>query len=60
MLIAEFIYNNIKNSRINYIFFKLNYNFYSCIFYKKDINLFSRSKAINKLTTKVKKSMIIY
>lgn len=41
---TEFAYNNIRNASIDYISFKLNYNYHSYIFYKKDINSGFKSK----------------
>ena len=35
---AEFIYNNIKNTNISHIFYEFNYRYYPCIFHKKDFN----------------------
>ena len=54
-LIAQFIYNNIKNININYILFKLNYNYHTYIFYKKNIDFYLKSKYINKLANELKK-----
>lgn len=53
--IAEFAYNNSKNASTNYTPFKLNFGYHSCIFYKKDINLHSRSKSADKLANELKK-----
>ena len=49
---AEFIYNNVKNTSINHISFKLNCKYYHHIFYKKDLNLCLKSKIIKKLSFK--------
>ena len=38
---AKFVYNNAKNAGISYTSFKLNYGYYYCVFFKKDINPFS-------------------
>ena len=34
MLMTKYIYNNTKNTNIDYISFKLNFKYYYCIFYK--------------------------
>lgn len=41
--IAKSDYNNIENINTNYIAFELNYSYYHRDFYKKDINLYSKS-----------------
>ncbi len=38
LLIAEFIYNNTKNTSIGHTPFELNYDFYFRASYKKDVN----------------------
>lgn len=49
---AEFVYNNDKNTDTGYTSFKLNYNYHSCIFYKENIDSSSKSKSFNELTIK--------
>lgn len=56
---AKFPYNNRKNASISYILFKLNSGFYFIVFLK-DFDFCSKSKATNKLKTKLKKLIIIY
>ena len=56
----EFAYNNAKHASIGYISFKLNYGYHSCIFYNKDVNHCSRSKAAGELTKKLRNLMAIY
>ena len=53
LLIAKFIYNNIKNSSTSYILFKLNYNYYFSIFLEKNIYSYFSSKLANKLVNKL-------
>ena len=36
---AKFAYNNTKNASTSYIIFKLNYGYYLCVFYKKNLDL---------------------
>ena len=45
---TKFIYNNVKNARIEYIFFNLNYKYHTYISYKNNINLYSKPKLVNK------------
>lgn len=56
---VEFAYNNRKNTNTSYILFKLNYKYYPCILYKKNINPYSKSKVADKLLVKLKMIMII-
>lgn len=51
---AEFAYNNHKNISTNYSSFKLNCDFYSQMFYKKDVDFFFKWKAIDELAAKLK------
>ena len=53
LLIAKFANNNAKNISISYIPFKLNCEYYSYIFYKKDLDLQSKSKIAKKLFFKL-------
>ena len=54
LYIAKFVYNVLKNTNIKYIFFKLNFRYNLYIFYKNNINFFSKSKLVNKLVTNLK------
>ena len=49
-----FFYNNIKDISINFIFFKLNYNYYLSIFFKNNINLYFKFYLANILANKLK------
>ena len=60
LLIAEFIYDNTKNDTIWYISFKLIYRSHLYILFKKDINLFPKSKLVDKLANKLKNLINIY
>ena len=60
LLIAQFVYNNAKNTSNSYIIFKLNYNYHFCILYTKNIDFYFQSKLIDKLLAKFQKLMIIY
>lgn len=59
LLIAEFIYNNVKNASFSYILFKLNCGYYPQMSYKKDINPQSKSKSIDELLVELKKLIIV-
>lgn len=57
---AEFAYNIAKNTSIGHTPFELNCGYYFRISYKKDIDPCSHSKTVNKLSTKLKKLIIVY
>lgn len=50
---AEFVYNNAKNTSTGYISFKLNCKFYLQVFYKKDIVFCLKLKVANKSLVKL-------
>ena len=56
---AEFAYNNVKNASISHMLFKLNYGYYLCIFYKKDLYLYLKSKIIKKPFSELQELIII-
>lgn len=49
----QFAYNIPKIANTNYIFFKLNCKYYSCISYKKNVDPYSKSKIAYKLAKKL-------
>lgn len=49
LLMAKFAYNNAKNMKIGHTSFKLNCSYYSRILYKKEVDLYSKSKSADKL-----------
>ena len=57
---AEFSYNNVKNTSTGYIPFKLNWRYHLYIFYKEDVDLSSKSKAADKLTDELRNFMTAY
>ena len=57
---AEFAYNNAKNTNMRYMPFKLNCGYYLYISYKDDIDPYSEFKVANKLTKKLRNLMVIY
>lgn len=58
-IIVKFAYNNIKNASIGHTFFKLNYSYHSCISFKKNSNLCSKSKSAEELFAELRDLMII-
>ena len=58
--IAEFTYNNAKNASTSYTPFELNCNYHLQISYKEELDPRSKSKLVDKLSTKFRKLMIIY
>ena len=57
---VKFAYNNIKNTNTGHILFELNYKYYSCIFYKKDLDLCSKLKTEEKLSFELQNLMATY
>ena len=43
-----------KNANINYIFFEQNCGYHLCVFYKKNIDLYFKSKLANNLASKLR------
>ena len=58
--INKFFYNNTKTTITKYIFFKFNYKYYLCVFYKNDINSYFNFKLANKPAIQFKNLIIIY
>lgn len=57
---TKFPYNNTKNANTGYISLELNFDYHFCVSYKKNINLYSKSKLTNDLASKLKKLMAMY
>lgn len=55
LLMAEFAYNNAKNTSINHTLFKLNYRFHLQVLFEADANTCSTSRLANKLADKLSK-----
>ncbi len=53
--IAEFAFNNAKNTSTGYIPFEPNYGLHPQVLFEKDVNLYSRFCLANKLADKLKK-----
>ena len=56
---VEFAYNNTKNANIGHILFELNCKYHPRVFYKKDLNLRSKSKTAEKLSFKLQNFMTV-
>ena len=56
IFMAEFTYNYAKNTNTDHISFKLNYVYYPCVFYKKDLNSHTKSKTARKLFSELQTS----
>lgn len=52
---AEFAYNNAKNTSTSYTSFELNCGFYFQVWNKKYVDLCSKSKAVDVLATQLRK-----
>ena len=51
---AEFVYDNTKYTSIGYIPFELNCRYHQYVFYKENINYYSRSKEVDELTKELR------
>ena len=51
---TKFIYNNAKKASTNHTFFELNCNYHLQIFFKNNVDLYSRSRLANELAKKLK------
>lgn len=59
VLIVEFTYNNIKDASTTHMFFQLNCDYYLCVSYKEDIDLYFKIKLAKELSTKLQKLMLV-
>ena len=57
---AEFTYNNAKNTSINHIPFKLNYGYYPKMSFKEDVDPCSKSRSVNKLVRELRELIKVY
>ena len=57
--IAEFTYNNAKNASTGYILFELNCEYHLWVFYKEDLDPRSKSKTVEKLSSKFQNLMAV-
>ena len=51
---AKFAYNNAKNTSTGQMLFELNCRYYLYVFYKEDINFYSKFKSANKFSIELK------
>ena len=56
---AEFAYNNAKNASIGYTSFELNCGYHLCVYYKKDVDFYSKSKSADNLANDLKEFMVV-
>ena len=56
---AEFAYNNAKNSSTSYMPFELNCGYYPCVFFKKDTDSRSQSKLVDELLAELQDLMTV-
>ena len=56
---AEFAYNNAKNTSIGYTLFKLNCGYHPRISYEEDLDLCLKSKTLEELSFELQKLMTI-
>ena len=59
LLIAEFAYNNAKNTSTGHIFFKLNCRYHLWVSYKKDLDFCSKSKTTKELSSELQNFIAI-
>ena len=57
---AEFAYNNAKNSSTGHIPFEFNCGYHPQILYKEDVDPRSQSKLADKLSAELRKLIIVY
>ena len=57
---AEFAYNNAKNASISHTPFKLKCGYHSCMSYEEDIDLRSRSKLVEELSSELEELLLVY
>ena len=57
---AEFSYNNAKNTSTGHTPFELNCNYHSKVFFKEDVDPCSRFHSANKLAEELRKLMKVY
>ncbi len=54
---AEFAYNNAKNTSTGHTSFEFNYGYYSKVSFEKNVDLQSRSRSANKLAKELRELM---
>ena len=56
---AEFAYNNAKNVSTGHTLFELNCGYHPCISYKEDVDLYSKSKSADELSSELWELMTV-
>ena len=56
---TEFAYNNAKNSSTGHMPFKLNCGYHSRMLYEEEVNSYSQSKSVDKLSAELRELMIV-
>ena len=56
---AEFAYNNAKNASTGFTPFELNYGYHPRVFYEEDLDLRSKSRTAEELSSKLRELMTI-
>ena len=56
---SEFAFNNIKNAGTDHTLFKLICRCHFCVFYKEDLNSYSKLKTAEKLFSELQNLMVI-
>lgn len=54
LLMAEFVYSNVKNASMSYIVFKLNCGYYTKFSFKNKVNSYSKSYFVNEFVEELK------
>ena len=57
---AEFAYNNAKNTNISHTLFELNCGYHPCVSFEKNTNSRSQSKTVEELSSKLRELMTVY
>lgn len=57
---AEFVYNNMKNSRTGHTLFELNCNYHPHALYKKDVDFYSHLNLADELANELRELITIY
>ena len=59
LMMAEFAYNNAKNASINYMLFEFNFGYHFQMSYEEEVDPYSKSKLVDKLSTELRDLMIV-
>ena len=57
---AKFVYNNAKNASSGHMPFELNCGYHPQMSYKDNVDLRSKSKSVNELSTELRELIIVY